>query len=132
VPPHTYVWEDDDGPMVPMNFVFHLYGTHPKRPAELAAALFGGVTRAEDADSPIPGATWTSEWDTGPTFWMQMASTYNEFSQVQKDLNACAMTYTIASQRPPRMFIEPYVYIRGAPTQSIWDGRGNANNLISI
>lgn len=30
------------------------------------------------------------------------------------------------------MFVDPYVYIRGAPAQSIWESDGTPNNLISV
>ncbi len=60
--------------------------------SKLAAALFGGKIQKEQnaTDSPVEGATWTSEWDTGPTYWLHMASIYPGFDQVNKDLHASA------------------------------------------
>ncbi len=80
----------------------------------------------------VEGATWTTEWDTGPTYWLQMALNYPKFTSINKELHSSTETFVISSRRPPRMFIDPYVYIRGAPAQSIWDSRANANNLISV
>jgi len=80
IPDHSYVWNDGEGRMIPMQMTFYLWGAYPEKPSKLAAAIFGGKTRKEE-DTPIALATWTSEWDTGPTYWLHMASIFPDFSQ---------------------------------------------------
>jgi hypothetical protein len=42
----------------------------------LAAALFGGKSSLNDDLAPGPGYNWASEWDTGPTYWLRLATEF--------------------------------------------------------
>jgi hypothetical protein len=76
--------------------------------------MFGGKAAFEDTLA-IGGANWVSEWDTGPTYWLRLATEFPGYNSQDKDLHEMAQNFNISSQRPPRMFVDPYVYIRGAP-----------------
>jgi hypothetical protein len=57
--------------------------------------LFGGKTAEEGIN--IEGATWASEWDTGPTAWIHLASIYPSFDALNKDLHLSSSTYVMSS-----------------------------------
>ena len=95
-PANMYVYADPGHDRVyPQRFIFTLYGDQTGQGAKLGAALFGGKT-AEEGIS-VSDATWASEWDTGPTEWIHLASIYPSFDTLNKDLHMSSATYVMSS-----------------------------------
>ena len=122
-----------------MKIVCNLRGKQTGEAQSLCAAMFGG-RMIKDGDY-----TWDSPHDTGPSimFYIWLKSLGKIPPKIQYVTPATSSTVTASmfrgiqalhahSLKPPAMFSDPYVYIRGAPEASIWNPDGTSSDLIMV
>lgn len=75
---------------------------------------------------------WYSTFDTGFTNFFQNAK--NSAAAFVDNLSNCYRVdqLLVYSVNIPRVFVDPFVYIRGTPETSVWSTNGTTNNLVTI
>jgi hypothetical protein len=94
--------------------------------AKLLAKVFGGQVRPEDG-------SWYSTFDTGFTDFFTLQSIAAKAGATDTERGMAAVgTIQLYSKEQPQMFVDPYLYIRGAPESSFWNTDGTTTELLAI